>query len=175
MKPNEKGFTIIELTIAIAIIGLIASGATMGISQVIKGTERSNKHLTAVRQVHNAGYWISHDAQMAQSVELDETEDTGFPLTLTWSNWNSEDTHQIVYTLEDMPGSELKQLQRNHSINGGANEATFVAQYIDPDPIKTKCEFADDALVFTVTATVSLGSQVKSETRLYKVAPRPSL
>jgi len=68
MKPSERGFTLIELSVVIAIVALIVIAANMSIFQVVKGTERSNDQLTAIRQVQNAGYWISHDTQMSQSI-----------------------------------------------------------------------------------------------------------
>jgi hypothetical protein len=71
-----------------------------------------------------------------------------------------------------MPKSELKKLHRNHYINGGASTTTLVAQYINPNPEKTKCEFINGILTFTVTATVGDGSLTESETRTYKVVPR---
>lgn len=173
MKGSEKGFTLIEMILVVGIMALVASGATATFFQVAKETERSNEQITAVRQVQNSGYWISRDTHMAQGVEL--AGGSGFPLTLTWTDWDSGDKHRVIYTLENMPGGELKQLQRGYSINQGASKIALVAQYIDPDPSKTKCEFTDGVLTLTVTATVSLGSQVASETRTYKIIPRPGL
>lgn len=174
MKGGEKGFaTLAYMIVAISIMALVAGGATATFFQMIKRTERSNEQITAVRQVQNAGYWISRDTHMAQSVELAGA--SGLPLTLTWTDWGSGDEYQVIYTLEDMPSGELKQLQRSYSINQGASKAAFVAQYIDPDPLMTKCEFTDGVLTLTVTATVSLGSQVASETRTYEIIPRPGL
>lgn len=173
MKGGEKGFTLIEMIAVVAIMALVASGATMTFFQVVKGTERSNEQITAVRQVQNSGYWISRDTHMAQEVGV--AGGSGFPLTLTWTDWDSGDKHQVIYTLENMPSSELKQLQRRHYINQGASKIGLVAQYIDADPSKTKCEFTDGVLTLRVTATVSLGSEVESETRTYKIQPRPGL
>ena len=66
MRQKEKGFFTIELIVAFMIMALIGSAATMTTFQVINSAERSESHLTAVRQVQNAGYWISCDAQMAR-------------------------------------------------------------------------------------------------------------
>jgi len=97
----------IELVIAIAITGLITGGITMGIFQVIDMNARTSNHMTAVNQVQNAGYWVSLDAQMAQSVNAAGA--SGFPLTFTWTDWNG-DEYQVDYTLEDVGGSTLKNL-----------------------------------------------------------------
>ncbi len=151
IHKNQRGFTLVELIIAIAITGIITGGITMTIFQIFSGNTRTSNHMTAVRQVQNAGYWVSHDAQMAQSVVI--TGVSGFPLTLTWVDWESGDVYQVVYTLED------NKLQRSHSVNYGQPTETIVAEFIDLDPTKTKCEFAagsafrlpDNGDAFTIT------------------------
>jgi prepilin-type N-terminal cleavage/methylation domain-containing protein len=164
LKKGEKGFTLIELLIAIAITGLITGGITMTIFQVFNINTRTTNHMTAVRQVQNAGFWVSPDVQMAQSVNASGS--SGLPLTLTWIAWGTNNTHEVIYTLEDMSGG-LKKLQRSHSVNGGAPTVTPIAEYIDPD--QTSCVWDGEWLTFNVTATV--GGQ--SETRTYKAEPRP--
>ena len=171
IHKNQRGFTLIEMVMAIAITGLVMGAAAMTIFQVFDLNIRTSNHMIAVRQVQNAGYWVSHDGQMAQIVEPTEDSD-GFPLTLTWTDWDSGDVYQVVYTLLLADNK----LQREHYTNLNPDATTFVAEYIDPDPLMTKCEFTDtdgdgvgDKLTLTVTATV--GAQ--SETRVYEVIPRP--
>jgi len=168
INENQRGFTLVELIIAVAITGIIVGAITMTIFQVFSGNERTSNHMTAVKQVQNAGYWISHDAQMAWSVEpadesVDEPDGTRFPLTLTWIDWDGT-MNEITYALV---GGEL---QRSHSISGNT-ETSIVAQYIDST--QTICQFANGKLTLTVTATVG-GWQPASETRTYEVIPRPS-
>jgi prepilin-type N-terminal cleavage/methylation domain-containing protein len=166
---HQRGFTLIELLIAIAIVGLIAGGITAAISQVLTINTRSSNHMIAVRQVQQAGKEVSKDALQSQNVTY--TENPDFLLTLIWTDWEGAN-NTVVYTLQPMPSSSgLKMLARNHTING-TMEATalpVVAQYIDPDPENTYCEFVGGVLTFKITATV--GDQ--SETRIYEVEPRP--
>ncbi len=166
INKNQKGFTLIELIVAMAVTGFITGGITMSIFQLINIEARTSNHMTAVKEVQNAGYWVSHDAPMAQDV--DDNDDPGTPelelVTLTWTEWDNT-VHQVTYTLQ---GTEL---WRDDS---GSGQQMRVAQYIDSiscqrDPLDNR------KLIVTMTATVGGGWQEASETRTYEVVPRPSL
>jgi prepilin-type N-terminal cleavage/methylation domain-containing protein len=174
---KQAGFTLIELMIALAITGIITGASTMIVFQVFDGEARSNNHMDVISRVQNVGCQVSRDAGMAQSMAwAGEGDDDGFPLTLTWTEWENNDTHQVVYTIED------NKLKRVHTINGNPAE-TYVFEYIigaDPDDLGVPVTyFAPDThtsqLVFTLTATVGFGSQRVSETRRYRIVPRSSL
>lgn len=166
LKKDQKGFTLVELLVVVAITGLITWGITMTIFQVFDINTRSTNRMAAISQLQNAGFWVSPDVQMAQNVTPGVS--SGFPLTLTWIEWGTNNTHEVIYSLVAMSG-ELKKLQREHYRNLALNSTTIVAEYINPDPQKTKCEFVGGELIFTVTATVG----GESETRVYEVKPRP--
>ena len=159
IHKNQRGVALIELIIAFLITGIITGGITMTIFQVFDGNTRSSNHMIAVRQAQNAGYWLSRDAQMAQSVELGAS--SGFPLTLIWEEYSPDgdgDEHYVVYTL-----LEDNKLQRSYSIDGGDSTLTIVAQYI-------VAANASGKLTLIITATVGDATEI----RTYKVTPRPS-
>lgn len=183
LKKGEKGFTLIELLIVIAITGLITAGLTTTIMQVLTMSHSTANRMTAVRQVQQAGFWVSPDVQMAQNVTTGAS--SGFPLTLTWTDPASGNKHEVTYAIT--PDNKL---QRTLKITpqGGQPTTTvsIVAEYINPNPANTRIDPANTtcgwvgepkppgfqpcpALNFTVTATV--GEQ--SETRVYEVKPRP--
>lgn len=178
MDRDQRGFTIIELLIAFTIAALVAIGVTAGVFQIVTGNTRTSNHMTAVRQVQEAGYWVSHDTQMAQSVETDNLTEPEI-LELTWAEWDTSYKHLVIYSLTNMNGG-LKQLVRQHltydaddNLIDSLTSTSIVAQFIDP--ALTSCIFIDNELIFTVTATVSSGSQQGSETRVYKISPRPTV
>lgn len=172
MKPGEKGYTLIELLVAITIMAAATGAAAGGIFQIIRNIERNGNHTAAVLQVQNAGNRISYDVQTAQSVTADNLTLPDF-IVLSWIDGSSGDEYQVTYTLEDMPDSTLKELRRNRSVNGSTNTTLLVAQYIDPDPEKTSCNLTSGILNLTITATVGRGATMESETRTCQVAPRP--
>ena len=139
MNKNQRGFTLLELILAITIGSLIIAGITAAIFQVFIGNARTSSHMTAVRQVQNAGYWVSHDAQMAQSVVLAKNA-TGFPLKLSWVDWDGR-SYNVTYTVAN------GQLSRQYVVKNAlgvvtTDTTTNVARYIDPDTTKTKCQLS---------------------------------
>ncbi len=44
MKRGQSGFTLVELSVAVAMMAVISATAAMAIHQVSKGTEYSNKN-----------------------------------------------------------------------------------------------------------------------------------
>ncbi len=167
INKKQRGFTLIELLIAIAITSLITGAVTAAIFQTFTINARTSSHMTAVRQVQTAGYWISHDTQMAQEVLIDGGA-SGFPLTLTWTEWVDETVSVVTYTIT--ADSELK---RSYSEDGGAPIELIVARYIDPD--QTNLQFTDGVLTVTITATVGDYPEGVSETRVYETTPRPNI
>jgi type II secretory pathway component PulJ len=161
MERNQGGFTFVELAVVTALTAFVGLGATMATFQMVKSNERSSNHMTVVHQVENVNLWFSRDAQMTKVVDLGA--DQGFPLTLTWTEWDPSDEHQVVYAFE---GSTLK---RSHSVNGDVSES-LVARNIDSD--NTSCVWKDGVvdtmLVLTVTASVGEAT----EERKYEVKPR---
>lgn len=159
VKRRQSGFTLIETIIALTIAVIVVTAVTITAFQVINGSARSNNHMTAVREVQNAGYWVSRDVQMAQIVTLGAS--SGFPLTLEWTEqFIGNVTHTITYTLVD------GELRRIYSENNGESTEATVAEFI------CSCKF--EGFTFTVTATVGEGLQVGTETREYSIIPRPN-
>jgi prepilin-type N-terminal cleavage/methylation domain-containing protein len=169
LKDGQSGFTLIELVIAIAIAGLITGGITVAIMQILTINTRASNHMVAVRQVQQAGKEVSKDTLQAQGVNATGAG-WGLTLNLTWDEWGTNQTHTVVYKLIDGPGQGAE-LQRTHSVNGGNSTLTTVAEYIDPDPAQTSCDWDEDNKVLTFKVTATAGDQ--SETRIYEVEPRP--
>ncbi|MCJ7575935.1 MAG: type II secretion system GspH family protein [Dehalococcoidia bacterium] len=177
LKKGQRGFSLVELVIVVALAGLVGVAITATAFQVFTFTTRISNQMTAIRQVQQAGFWVSPDVMMAQNVK--EGGCANCLLTLNWTD-GASNKHGVIYRLVDMSGG-LRRLQREHYIGTplALNSTTTVAEYIDVtiDPVtgkpKTRCEPPGVlppgvALNFTVTATVG----GRSETRTYEVKPR---
>jgi prepilin-type N-terminal cleavage/methylation domain-containing protein len=167
LKKDQRGFTMIELLVAIAIAGIITGGITAAIMQILTINTRASNHMICVRQVQQAGKEVSKDALQAQNVTY--TKDPDFLLTLAWTDWEGS-VNQVTYTI-----TEDNELLRSHSVDG----LRVIAQYIDPGGTSCACCSNQTGchqgtcgnqewLTFNVTAAVG----TESETRVYEIDPR---
>lgn len=163
LNKNQRGFTLIEVLVVVAITGFIGAGTSMAIFQVLNQNTQSNAHMAAVKDVENAVHWISRDAQMAQTVVT--SVGSGFPVDMTWVEWDNT-THEVTYSLDG------NRLIRNHSINGGPPSETLLSQNIDPDPSMTNCATTSSVFTFQITSTVGSGTHTAVETRLCEITRR---
>ena len=166
LHKDQRGFSIIELLVVVVLTGLVTTAITTTFFQVFNMNTRTANHMAALSQVQQAGKLVSEDILQAQTI--DDSPAGGEFLILGWNITTV--VHEVTYTLED------GELWQSESIDGGGPITTRVAEYIDPDPTKTNCDWDDveKVLIFTVTATVGGGTWAEeSETRIYRVQPRP--
>ena len=170
MKRNEKGFTLIELAVATAIVALIALGAGMTTVQIIQGSQHSSDWTTAVRQAQNVGYWVSQDVLIAQTANVSddpETADIEF-IIVYWKDWETGDMYDTRYVWLDSADSlkkvKRKQLTRDKDGVEISNKTTLVA-----DNIHTANLSGQDGLW---RLSVEAHSGKKSATREYEISQR---
>ena len=163
---SEKGITLIEMAVAIAITGIIGLGATAAIYHVMTQSDQNTGATSARHHTLNAIHWMSRDVQMAQTVSPEGI--SGFPLTLQWVAWDNVG-HEVVYSIVD------GDLTRSYSNDSGEETEAVVAQYINPDAEMTNCELSGGVLTMRITATIGEGSHAVSVGKVREVAPRPGL
>jgi prepilin-type N-terminal cleavage/methylation domain-containing protein len=168
LKNKQNGFTLIELTVSLAIIGLICLAATITTAQVLNETSRNEDFTTASRQALNAVHWISRDVQMSHSIN----GTAGFPLsdnlTMSWEDWDNSQ-HVATYILQD------DKLSRSYSVNGSAPEITLIAEYINDDPSLTNCTSINGILTIKITSTVGENDRAVNFTKEANITSRPNI
>lgn len=128
-RHSEKGFTLIEVLITIGIMGAIMGVMSMTIIMFLIAGPESNDRTVAIRQVQNAGYWISRDVTGAGTITVDGDPATPEFITLTIP-LSSSDNETVLYEFEDMAGG-LKKLVRTNQDSGNQ---ILIAEYIYYDP-----------------------------------------
>ena len=104
MKQREKGFTLLEVVIGMAIMGLVVVAIAATITTLLMNYGQAAEQNVALPQVQNAGYWISRDVQMSRNVTASDPD--GFPLSLDIPiDTDENNDYSIIYLFE---GNKLK-------------------------------------------------------------------
>lgn len=175
MKQNEKGLVILEMLLAVSLAALVLGTATMTTIYVLKNNEQTSDHMAAVFYADTAGYLISKDVQMADSVNAENLTSPEF-LIIAWTEWGyDEDSvyHVITYYIEDV-FEGIGKLKRTHQDSNGAYEEAIISDCIysnenDPDNT-TQASYQDSILNVKVKTIFGQGQEVKE----YKIYCRPN-
>jgi prepilin-type N-terminal cleavage/methylation domain-containing protein len=144
---GQKGMTMVELLVAIAVTGIIVAFLGTAIYQIITVSGYGNDRLTAMHELQNSAYWFNFDGQGAKSA----VGGGGLILTLT-------DNSTITYSLA---GTELRR-------TAGGAPMTLAKNIASAD-------FSIDNRVITMSLTASPeGRDDVSENGTYKVYLRPA-
>jgi prepilin-type N-terminal cleavage/methylation domain-containing protein len=161
---KQSGFTLIEMTVAMAITGVLGVVIFTSLLQLRNVNDANNARMSAVKQVENALFYLNRDTQSAQTITPDGSN--GFPLTLSWKEWEPPTQVEIVYELKQRTGTNFYDLYREDQV---------IAQYISNDSDDTNCSYSlnNHKLTLTITSIFPIGSRQDSETRRLEIIPRP--
>ncbi len=147
MMKGQKGFTLVELLITVAITGLIVSLLGTAIYQIITVTEYGNDKMIATHELQNAAHWVSLDGQMAS------TASGGNELVLTLPD-DSSVTYSVV-------GTELRR-------TAGGSQMTLARNI-------TSATFSVENRIITMTITSAPEGRANvNEQGTYKIYLRPT-
>lgn len=163
----------IELMVALAIMGTVALAASTLTTHIYRVTEQNSEWSTATRQAQYAGYWISRDVLMAATVTGSNPLTPGIDnITVTWKDWGTEleCDHTVTYTL--VPTSDgLNKLERAHTATDWSgtpvpdqSESSMIAENIYSLGIFEKHD------VWYLAVETHSGS--KTVNREYEISPR---
>ena len=163
MMKDERGFTLVELLITVAITGLIVSFLGTAIYQIITVTEYGNDKMVAMHELQNAVHWVSLDGHNAT------TASGGSELILTLHG-DSSVTYAVVGTeLHRTASGSQMTLARNISA------AEFLVE--ERQETITVNSFFEERTQRVITMTVTSSPEGRpniSEQRTYKLCLRPT-
>ena len=164
LSGNKQGFTLVELLVALAIVGVISGVMVNIISMVRNTTGESTAQSLMMSQVNQAANWIARDIESAGSV----TGTSGNVLcAVTRYVWNGTDmgtSENISY--EVTSGNILLR-----KVNGSAS-GTPVAQFISYPPgigNYTIVTSENNTYIIKLRSVYSNGEEYKQQ---YKVSRR---
>jgi prepilin-type N-terminal cleavage/methylation domain-containing protein len=166
-RPGQRGFTLIEMILSLALTAFIGLGVSVAIAQVTRQTARNSNYTSATQQAMNAVHWLGEDIQMAQTV----TGTDGFPasdnLVMSWTWWDNTE-YSITYSLT---GGVLRRVYDD----GSSSHDTVVAEYVEDDQELTFCTSDNDTYGISITIGIGSGPSAVEVTRTRDVAARPHL
>ena len=158
-KGRQSGITLVEILIAMAIVGLLGAGSASMIVQTFQQNSRATQATKNIAQVENVAYWLNKDALMTQSIV--PAAGSGFPLQLGWQD-QSDNVTIATYSIS---GTDLRRVT---TVDGIVSEQTVLASQINPDPALTNCSYADGVLTYHLATT----SGTNTQTRTYQTKIR---
>ena len=111
---NQKGFTLIEILVAMLVGGMITAGVITAVFQIVYGAGEIKRESVALADIDNAAHWLTRDVVLGQSTDLVDGAPQVSQMTLTWndSTWWAEQeesiSHYVTYTYSGTA------LQRNY-------------------------------------------------------------
>jgi len=144
---SQKGFTLLELLVGVAISGLIVSFLGTAMYQIITVTDYGGDKMIAMHELQNVAYWANLDGQRASSVN------GGDELQLTLP-----DDSSITYAVD---GTELRRIT-------GGSQMTLARNVSD-----VSFSIEGRLIIMTVTSSPE-GRWDVSDNATYKICLRPT-
>ncbi len=126
VKSGQKGFTLIEILVTLAVGAVLLSGVVTAIFQTLRITTSASPQITALEDIKNVAYWVGKDMVSANATNLVDGALPMSSLSGNWTTWyadNSTGTYKSVshsanYTLS---GGKVV---RNYGVPGTADDGT---------------------------------------------------
>lgn len=158
---SVSGFTLIEVVIGLAIMGLLVSPLAATISLALAQTPRDNAKLSVENTQALARYWITKDANSADSYSEGTSPEYG---TFAWRDYSGAGapTCEVTYYYDSGSKSLMRREKRDSVVQDTSHVATDIQQAAD---VVFTWSPSQNKVTVTVTPTVLEASAVGDASR----------
>jgi prepilin-type N-terminal cleavage/methylation domain-containing protein len=154
MIKSEKGFTLVELLITIALLGLIFGVTAAVIYQLSTVSGAGENRLAAIHDLQNASYWFNQDGQMADCATQTNATNVTFII---------HGSPSVEYS---WAGADSKLLTRTDNTG-----SMTLAQHISSVTFKIQSQLVAMDLTSTVTNRTTESENFNYQVNMRAVAP----
>lgn len=147
-SPDEKGATLVEMLVAIAISVLVFSVLSTALVQFMLATRWGNSQLQVTSDIQVASLWLGRDALEAASFTPGAGSVYG---TLAWA----DGSQHFIYSYDSLEGG----LIREHFDTGVLQTRTTIARHILN---QSDVSFSIAGQLLTVTITSTSGAEAET-------------
>jgi len=165
LLKKERGFTLLEVLIAIVLIGLMLPAIGAALHMFLTIPPRESDELTAIHQVRIAADWISIDGKRAE--EFSPGSDPVYG-NFTWEDrtGNTSYYHNVVYRWEDgklLREETVQHLDENNDWIGSEQEIAIARNIGNYSDVEFVPPVGDDSHL-EVSINAAVGTQSKELT-----------
>ncbi len=153
MFRNERGFTFIELIIAMVLTGMIVSVMGSALFHFLSMPARQADHITAVNELRFALDIIQNDGVQAQSFASSEAPDYGI---FTWEIFDPDLDTTVTYTVSYNYDNDGGRLIREETKDGTIR--SIASDIAAAEDVVFVTNEEGNAVMVTITVTVDNGS-----------------
>lgn len=90
VRNSQKGFTLVEMLVMMAVGGILLSGVVTAIFQTVNVTAHSSTQITALEDIKIVAHQLSKDIRISSNTTLADPAVGESILGLTWTTWYKE-------------------------------------------------------------------------------------
>lgn len=171
MAKSQKGFTLLEILVVLAVGGILLASVVTAIFQTVRVTAQSTTQIAALEDIKNAAYHLSKDVRMAATTDLEDGADPVSSLTLDWTSWYDSNgqlssvNRQAEYTLS---GKKLLRAYDPNTALVGDEATATVGKFI------SSIEFSRQGQIIVIAITSSPeGKAETAEQKTFRLYLQP--
>jgi len=157
---DQKGFSLIEILVSLAISGMIMAGLTGAIFQTVRVTERSRPQIVALDDIRNVSRVITDDLRKTEGTDLVDGADPVSSVDLYWTDWTETQPYRhectialvgnvVTRTRDAWEDTDLDWVEDGSETDITISEILTIGTYI------SDLEFSLDGDIIIVTITSS--------------------